>query len=909
MSNSSAALQRAVPPGLRAAVEAAVLDSAAIYVARPGRAREFLYASPAVAAVLGCCPEQLLADPDLWAGMVDPRDLDEVLRRERSRGASGRAAVEYRVHRPDGRVVWVLEESVLSEDADHGLLVRGSLTDVTERNHERALLDAHDAVVARLSQGGGIEGVLVTVAGLIEDVTGATECRIEAETPQADGLRTQPDVAVVREPGLTGVDLVAPDGERLGRLVLRLAEGDRHAMDSVVDRAARLATMALGRAAEQRRLGESVALLAAALESTEDGILVVDSTGRTAGYNQKFTDMWHIDAELAASKDDARMIGYVLSQLVDPDSFVAEVMALYGSTTQTSFDELQFHDGRVFERYSQPQVVDGRAVGRVWSFRDVTAKRRLQQDLELFGAVATAANSASTVDGALEDTLAAVCRYTGWVVGCALLVPADDSGALVHAAWHGEVDGSGGLQEVFAETSVDAQDLPALVLASGQPQMRVLAGQAPETTRAQRAAQHGLSWMCAFPILARNEVVGVLEFAASTPQGCDERLLSAMRQVGSQVGRVVERDRSERGLARHALELERLTRELDSVLNSAGEGIYGVDLTGTITFVNEAAARLLHRPRESMVGRPESEVMLMDPVGEHVGAVEAPVGEAGGRLVTGRHRRTDGSSFDSELSTAPVLEDGRVVGSVAVLRDISERRAVDRLKDEFISMISHELRTPLTSIRGALGLLAIGAEGDLDPRAARMVQVATTSTERLIRLINDILDVERMAAGKLAIRLQPTSLRALLCSATEEMAGLAESSGVLIEVTPGDDAAVEADPDRVLQTLGNLLANAVKFSPPGATVELSATVLDRHVRFDISDVGVGIPQDQLELVFQPFLQVDGSDSRRQGGTGLGLAICRGLVERHGGRIWASRNPDHGTTLSFTLLRAFEEVTT
>ncbi len=876
--------------------ETALLRRSALYVAHPAPMRRFRHASEGVGGLLGRESSRLVADPALWATSVDPRDRGRVELREQELVAGERARLEYRVRHADGRLVWVADDVLLTED-EQGRLLHGSMTDVTDIRRGEAILAAHDAVLEGLAAGRETEQVLSVVSELIEEFTGAAGCRIE---PWA---AVRGDVAGADETGMCRMDLTisaGTDPELLGWLVVPdhlVVAGEQ---DPIIGRAAQLATMVLVRATEQRHLGESVALLEATLESTEDGILSVDSDGRTLGYNKKFTDMWHIDAELVASKDDARMIGFVLSQLVDPDGFVAGVTALYGSPTRTSFDELHFLDGRVFERYSQPQLVGGQAVGRVWSFRDVTAKRRLQQDMELFGAVAAASNSASTVEEALSETMAAVCRYGSWEMGHALLVPEQDAAALRHSVWHEAQPGRlATLREVTARSPVDALSLPAKVLGSGRPEVLALGESAAGRLPVQPAEQD-VAWTCAFPVTARDEVVGVLQFWASSGQACDDRLLRAMDQVGSQVGRVIERDRSERRLARHARQMERLTRQLDSVLNSAGEGIYGADASGHITFVNEAAAQLLRMPREAMLGRAVDEVIRVEECHVRVGLTDVAAKEGGSpRVLTGRHHRADGSTFDSELSSAPILEDGAVVGSVGVLRDISERRAVDRLKDEFISMVSHELRTPLTSIRGALGLLGAGSAGELGPRAARMVEVATLSSDRLIRLINDILDVERMAAGKLAIHLRPTSVRQLLEAATEEMAGLADSSGVMVKVM-GGSGTVAADPDRIAQTLGNLLGNAVKFSRMGGTVELEATELDGHVRFDVSDSGPGIPEEELETIFQPFRQVDGSDARQTGGSGLGLAICRGLVERHGGRIWASSELGRGTTLSFTL---------
>ncbi|MGN6634275.1 MAG: sensor histidine kinase, partial [Oryzihumus sp.] len=371
--------------------------------------------------------------------------------------------------------------------------------------------------------------------------------------------------------------------------------------------------------------------------------------------------------------------------------------------------------------------------------------------------------------------------------------------------------------------------------------------------------------------------------------------------------------RLEREVREQTAVLERLSRQHESILNSAGDGIYGLDQEGRVTFINDAGTRLLGLPREAVLGRLVDEVIRAEditgePAGESGG--EPAGGSAGGaareatntatRLVTGRHVRADGRVFDSERIVAPIVQDGGVVGSVVIFRDISERRAVDTMKDEFISVVSHELRTPLTSIRGALGLLAGGAAGELPPRAHRMVEVASDSSDRLIRLINDILDVERMAAGKLRLRHEQVDVMHLVATAVDETSPLAHDAGVRIEVG-AVFGSVWADRDRVVQTLTNLLGNAVKFSPEGSVVRLTVVAGEWQVRFDIVDEGPGIPTDQLEEIFNRFQQVDASDTRSKGGTGLGLAICRGIIEQHGGDIWAtSGGPGTGATFSFTL---------
>jgi CheY-like chemotaxis protein len=231
-----------------------------------------------------------------------------------------------------------------------------------------------------------------------------------------------------------------------------------------------------------------------------------------------------------------------------------------------------------------------------------------------------------------------------------------------------------------------------------------------------------------------------------------------------------------------------------------------------------------------------------------------------------------------------------------VLHDISVRREVERMKAEFVSTISHELRTPLTSIAGSLTLISGGAAGEIPSKAARLVGIARQNSERLIRLINEILDLEKAEAGKLDFALHVRSLRAEVASVAEFNRGFAQGLGVAIELEDGDDADVLIDSDRLTQVLTNLISNAAKFSPPGGVVRVR---IDREkpseVRVTVSDHGPGIPAEFCARIFQKFAQADASDSRAKGGTGLGLSIAKTITEKLGGRIGFDTTPGKGTS--------------
>jgi signal transduction histidine kinase/CheY-like chemotaxis protein len=241
---------------------------------------------------------------------------------------------------------------------------------------------------------------------------------------------------------------------------------------------------------------------------------------------------------------------------------------------------------------------------------------------------------------------------------------------------------------------------------------------------------------------------------------------------------------------------------------------------------------------------------------------------------------------------------------------LTQRSELDTLKDEFISTVSHELRTPLTSIRGALGLLSSGIIGDVDAKALNLLRIAVTNTDRLIRLINDILDLERMESGRAPLQIRRCSLRDLAQQAIETMTAMADANTVHLALEPSTVAQAaspealffDGDADRILQVLTNLLSNAIKFSPPASTVRIHTEATSDSILLKIVDEGRGIPSDKLDSIFDRFQQVEPSDARQKGGTGLGLAICRSIVQQHSGSIWAQRNLGPGTTLYVMLPR-------
>ena len=248
----------------------------------------------------------------------------------------------------------------------------------------------------------------------------------------------------------------------------------------------------------------------------------------------------------------------------------------------------------------------------------------------------------------------------------------------------------------------------------------------------------------------------------------------------------------------------------------------------------------------------------------------------------------------------------RIQERTAEVAAITERhRQLETMKYSFVSAVSHELRTPLTAIRGSLEVLDDGDAGLLPPPAQRVVSVAARGTKRLSRLVEDIIDLERLESGRFGFRPAAQDLHLLLFDAAESLTPLARASGIDLVVREVH-VDVLCDGDRVLQALTNLVGNAVKFTPPGGTIELDVTVRDDEAEVTVRDDGRGIPADQLAAVFDRFHQVDEELDQAKGGTGLGLTITRHVVEGHGGRIWVESELGEGTSFHFTLPRVAGE---
>ena len=329
-------------------------------------------------------------------------------------------------------------------------------------------------------------------------------------------------------------------------------------------------------------------------------------------------------------------------------------------------------------------------------------------------------------------------------------------------------------------------------------------------------------------------------------------------------------------------------RHMQAVIDNVLEAIVTIDERGRIQSFNQAAEKIFGFRADEVVGVNVS-ILMPGEISRHHDEYLARYQRTKeahvigfGRETTGRRR--DGEEFPVELSVSEISKDGRPL-YVGLLRDLSERNRVDRMKREFISTVSHELRTPLTSVVASLRLLASGALGTLPPKGQRLIEIAAINSGQLSNLINDLLDLEKIAAGKMSFDLQPQPVGQLLAEAVAASTPNAGQRGIEFKLLDDSSGAeVRIDASRLTQVLSNFLSNAIKFSPANERVDVAARLHEGDLRIEVRDRGPGVPAEFRDRIFQKFSQADSSDTRKLGGTGLGLAISKELVERMGGKI-------------------------
>ena len=337
---------------------------------------------------------------------------------------------------------------------------------------------------------------------------------------------------------------------------------------------------------------------------------------------------------------------------------------------------------------------------------------------------------------------------------------------------------------------------------------------------------------------------------------------------------------------------------LSAFVDNTADGIVTINRHGTIETLNPAVEAMFGYSSDELLGRNVSQFLIDDDrvnCREELEQIDFIMARFIERPREMECRRKDGSTFLIELSVSNLEYEGQTKYA-GIIRDITDRKRAEKMKNEFVSTVSHELRTPLTSIKGALGLVQAGAVGELLPDTKSLVGIAYKNSDRLVRLINDILDIEKIEAGKMDFQMETHNLSELLSNAIDANAGFADQYGVALELSSVEPRnQIYGDAYRLQQVFVNLLSNAVKFSPRGGNVKIAVARIETGYRISFHDDGPGIPEEYNESIFEKFCQVDASDNRQKGGTGLGLHIAKSIIDTHKGKLYFESKSNLGTT--------------
>lgn len=385
-----------------------------------------------------------------------------------------------------------------------------------------------------------------------------------------------------------------------------------------------------------------------------------------------------------------------------------------------------------------------------------------------------------------------------------------------------------------------------------------------------------------------------------------ELAVSEMKVSGEQMFTGIIRNISEVVNAnKQSLELQNRNK---AILDTVIDGIITINKYGLIDSVNPATERIFGYSSDEMIGQ-NVKMLMPNPYKDKHDGYLANYQKTGERHIIGIGRevegqRKNGTTFPLELSVSEMLVDGEEFFT-GIVRDITERKEAEKMKEEFISTVSHELRTPLTSIRGSIGLLTGAMSANFDEQASKLLNIAQNNTERLLMLINDILDLSKIESGKMDFHFANVDVDALLKDAIQANEGYATQHNVEFQLESHVDGAfVYGDEHRLMQVMNNLMSNASKFAPEGDRIIISAVKHARYIRISVTDHGDGIPKELESSIFEKFTQADSSDTRKVGGTGLGLNITKAIVEKHNGQINFISEVGVGTTFYFDLPEVF-----
>ncbi|HLO49316.1 MAG TPA: response regulator [Kamptonema sp.] len=731
-----------------------------------------------------------------------------------------------------------------------------------------------------------------------------------------------------------------------------------------------------------RELERSLSMLQAVFESTDAGILAVDRQGKVCNFNQKFVAMWGLHDNsmlMQPGKEPPAALPFVIRQLKSPQAFLKTAIRLSAEPDAQVRDLLEFKDGRILEVNSHPSKVGKKIVGRVWSFRDITARKQVEKDLEYrieFDRVITSLSthfislSTEEIDSGIKKALEAIGTLSGFDRSYMYLFSEDKTQLENICEWCADgISVIGGLKELktsqipsLAEQlnkleNVHIPDIcnqPPLIIA----EVAYLRGSTPGefcSNSPSHNTKENIQSVIMIPLVCSKALVGFLGFdAVASPKTRSAEILTLFKMVGEMLANALERKRAEEALRQAEIKYR-------SIFENAVEGIFQSTRDGRYISANPALANIYgySSPEEMLANLTDiGSQLYIEPNrrAEFVAAIEA---------------NHEVSRFESEVyrqdgSIIWISENARIVwdatGAIAcyegTVEDISDRKkaessvqlaleaaeSANRAKSTFLANMSHELRTPLNAIIGYSEMLKEEAEEIVAPDFIPDLDKIRTAGKHLLSLINDILDISKIEAGRMDLYLETFDIPALIDGVVATALPLIEKNGNTLEVEcPSSIGIMSADVTKVRQVLLNLLSNAAKFTQEGTitlTVErvknekspdfATNTRLEKSqgiwslimknpqalsqfliyncdsLIFQVTDTGIGMTGQQLQQLFQPFTQGDASTTRKYGGTGLGLAISQRFCQMMGGDIIVESELGKGTVFTVVLPSEFSE---
>jgi len=618
----------------------------------------------------------------------------------------------------------------------------------------------------------------------------------------------------------------------------------------------------------RRFVARQTEMIQAILEATTYGVLAVDKRGKITLSNEKFAELWRIPNSAPAPINESEAVSYISSQLKAREKFQQRVAQLHAHRDEHSEDVMEREDGRLLEARSHPQRVRGRNVGRVWKFRDITEQARAEEMQSKLAAIVESSDDAiigKTLDGTI----------TSW-----------NRGAEVIFGYRADEVMGRPISMLVPSDHID--ELPAIfdALKHGKRVSHF------ETVRVRKDGRQVDVSLTVSPIRnASGDLVG-----AAT----------------------IDRDITERKRAEVALQGEKTL--FRTLMDNLPDDIYFKDLASRFTHINRAhAKRFGLSDTAQAVGKTDFNFFT----GEHARQAFADENEiirTGQPILTKEEKETwpDGHVTWASTTKMPLRDsNGEIVGTFGVSRDITKRKeaeqelraakeaaeAASRAKSEFLAMMSHEIRTPMNGIVGMTGL---ALDTPLSTEQREYLSSVKECADTLLTLINDLLDFSKIEAGRLSLDRSEFDLQDMLSDTLRMLAPSADKKGLelTLETPPHLTVRLLGDPGRLRQILVSLVGNAIKFTQRGEVslrVETESQGEDWTIlHFCVTDTGIGIPREKHKQIFEAFVQVDSSTTRKYGGAGLGLAISRRLLELMGGRIWLDSEPNKGSSFHFTV---------